>query len=276
MQITNQHRQRFTIGFLIIFYVLAIYKLVNGLWLFQAAPYFFINRFDGTTWLLMQTGIHQWLLDNKNGWLLFDAAFYFMPVVWYFTFRNNEKAGTVIAIVWLVINWLYVQCYTLFPINSIEGHIGWLLMPLLFATTRLKSFYYVMHGLRYFFLFFFASAGIWKLRQGGFFYPEQMSGILLLQHANYLVSAPESLFTKFIYFLIRHEAIGYALYIAATLLELVFIIGFFTRRYDKWLIVGFALFLLMDRLVMRIPYFEVLPLVMTFYFSKYNEPNTDV
>jgi hypothetical protein len=98
MQITTQHRKRFTLSFLIIFYVLAIYKLVNGLWLFQAAPYFFINRFDGTTWLLMQTGIHQWLLENKTGWILFDIAFYAMPLAWYLTYKKNATGCTFNAI----------------------------------------------------------------------------------------------------------------------------------------------------------------------------------
>lgn len=224
----------------------------------------------------MQTGIHQWLLNNKGGWLVFDFAFYSMPLAWYFIFKTNRTAGSITAIIWLVVNWLYVQCYTLYPINSIEAHIAWLLMPLLFATTRLTSFYFIMHGLRYFFLFFFASAGIWKLRQGGIFYPQEMSGILLMQHADYLVSAPASLYTKFIYFLIKHVAIGYLLYLAATVLELVFIVGFFTRRFDKWLIVALGLFLLMDVVVMRIPYFEVVPLVLSLFFSKYEEPDEDL
>ncbi|MES2646235.1 MAG: hypothetical protein V4717_05125 [Bacteroidota bacterium] len=276
MQITAQHRQRFTITFLVIFYILAIYKLLNGLWLFQAAPYFFINRFDGTTWLLMQTGIHQWLLNNRTGWILFDVAFYVMPLTWYLAYKSHEGAGTIAAILWLIVNWVYVQCYTLYPINSIESHIAWLLIPLLFATTRLKSFYFVMHGLRYFFLFFFASAGIWKLRQGGIFYPEQMSGILLMQHADYLVSAPGTIFTKYIYWLVKHPAIGQALYVGATLLELFFIIGFFSRKYDKWLMAGFGLFLLSDQLLMRIPYFEVLPLALPLFFSKYKEPVNEV
>lgn len=269
---TEVHRNRFSISFLVLFYALAIYKLLNGLWLFQAAPYFFINRFDGVTWLFMQTGIHQWLIDNKAGWILFDAIFYGMPLVWYAVYRVNTKTATVLAISWLIINWIYVQCYTLYPINSIEGHLPWLLMPILFAARRLKTFYFLMHGLRYFFLFFFASAAIWKFRQGGLFNPQQMSGILLMQHGNYLVSAPQSWFSQFTYSIIQHENIGYALYIAATLLELIFIVGFFTRRYDKWLIASFMLFLVMDLLVMRITYFEVLPLLLPLFYSKYEEP----
>lgn len=276
MQINHSHRERFTKIFLLIFYWLAAYKLINGLWLYQAAPYFFVNRFDGTTWLFMQTGIHKWLLNNKGGWLFFDIAFYAMPLCWWLVWIKNQKAGTWVAIGWLIVNWIYIQCYTLYPTNSIEAYIAWLLMPVLFATQRIRSFYFLMHALRYFFLFFFLSAAIWKIRQGGVFNPEQMSGVLLMQHKEYLVSAPESWYTNFTYWIIRHQNIGYAFYIASTLLELVFAIGFFTRKYDKWLFGCFILFLAMDYLVMRIPYFEVLPLALPLFFSKYEEPDTNV
>ncbi len=252
-----------------LFYALAIYKWLNGMFMYQMEPHFFNTRFDGTTWLLMQTGIHTWLLDNKTGWLLFDLAFYSIPLLWYSVWKKNEKTATWAALAWLVVNYIYIQCYTLFPTVSIEASIAWLLMPILFATSKTESFYYVMHGLRYFFLFFFASAAVWKIRQGGVFNADQMSGILLYQHKEFLVSAPHSLYTRFIYWLVKHTTISYLLYLAGFLLELSFIIGFLTRRYDRWLIAGFIAFLIMDLFLMRIPYFETLPLMLPLYFSKY-------
>jgi hypothetical protein len=65
---------------------------------------------------------------------------------------------------------------------------------------------------------------------------------------------------------------GYALYLAATAIELLFAIGFFTKKYDKWLIAGFLAFLAFDYWVMRIPYFEVMPYLLCLYFSKYSIP----
>ena len=129
-----------------------------------------------------------------------------------------------------------------------------------------------MHGMRYFFLFFFASAAIWKLRQGGTFNPEQMSGILLMQHKEYLVSAPDYWYTHFIYWLVKHQAIGFVLYLTGTLLEMVFIIGFFTKKYERILLMLFIAFLIMDFFIMRISYFEILPMALPFLFSKYGTP----
>lgn len=245
------------------------------MWLFQAAPYFFVNRFDGITWLFMQTGIHQWLIDNPTGWVIADTLFYAMPLTWYIIDRYHPQASIYAAICWLIINWFYVQFYTLFPTNSIEGHVGWLLMPLVFAARRLKTFYFLMHGLRYFFLFFFVSAAIWKFRLGGLFYPQQMSGILLLQHGNYLISAPGSWFAQLVTWLVQNERVGYTLYLVSALLELAFIIGFFTKQFDKWLVAGLILFLVMDFFIMRIPYFEILPMSLTFLFSKYTSPENN-
>ena len=84
MQITSVHREKFTLSFMGLFYFLAIYKLVNHLWLFQQEPYFFINRFDFTTWILMATDLHKWPLGNTLRLLVFDIFFYTMPLVGFY------------------------------------------------------------------------------------------------------------------------------------------------------------------------------------------------
>ncbi len=270
---TFNKRIQFTKWFIVIFYVLAVYKWLNGMWLYQMQPQFFNTRFDFVTWLFMQTGIHQWLVGNRTGWVLFDAAFYIMPLIYWIVFKRSIKWAVPVAVLLLLINWIYVQCYTLYPTNSIEGYLASLLFPFLLMSTRLKTFYFLMQGLRYFFLFFFVSAALWKFYQGGLFNTQQMSGILLMQHKEFLVFAPEFWYTKMIYWIVQHPLIGYGLYVTATVLELSFLTGFFTKKYDRLLLVLFALFLLSDYFFMRIPYFEILPLCLPLFFSKYAEPD---
>ena len=55
-------------------------------------------------------------------------------------------------------------------------------------------------------------------------------------------------------------------------MELSFITGYFTRRYDRWLIRIFLVFVAADIIIMKINYFEVLPFVITLYYSKYELP----
>ncbi|HEX8332758.1 MAG TPA: hypothetical protein VF622_09045, partial [Segetibacter sp.] len=241
--------------------------------LYQTQPFTFNLRFDLITWNLMQTGLHQWLLVNQFAFILFDIVFYSMPLIYWFASRVNSKARTVVAGIMLIVNWIYIQCYTLYPTYSIESYTVWLLFPLLFITPNLRSFYFLLHGLRYFFLFFFASAGIWKLVQYGAFNTEQMSGVLLFQHKEFLTSSPGTWYSSFIYWLINHSLFSYLLYLAGTIIELAFIVGFFTRKYDRWLIGGFLLFLCFNVIIMRIHYWEMTPFLLTLIFSKYALPD---
>jgi len=48
---------------------------------------------------------------------------------------------------------------------------------------------------------------------------------------------------------------------------LFFIIGFFTRRYDRLLIALFILFLLADQFIMRIGYYEVTPFLIPLWIG---------
>ncbi len=272
MQLTQHHSKHIAVGYCIIFYVLAVFKCWNGLFLFQVKPHLYNTRFDFVTWLLMDTGIHQWLLNNPNGWMLFDTLFYITPLFFICSFFYKQKAAAIAAALMLVTNWIYIQCFTLYPTNSMESYTAWLLFPFLFMMTNMRSFYFVLHALRYFFLFFFMSAGIWKITQGAVFNVEQMSGVLLFQHAEYLTSSPGDWYSKFIYWVVQHPAIGHSIYIAGTILEVGFVIGFFTKKYDTFLLVGFALFLLFDILLMRIHYWEVSAFLLTLYYSKYTLP----
>lgn len=272
MPLTQKHKDQLIKAFCIIFYALMLYKLFNGMSLYQLQPHIFNTRFDFVSWLFMDTGIHIWLLDNPSGWVILDIVFYIMPLVYILCYKISTKASTVAAVAMLFVNIIYIQCYTLYPANSIESFIAWLLFPLLFMTQTLQGFYLVLNGLRYFILFFFASAGIWKIAQGGIFNLGEMSGILLYQHKEYLISSPTSGFTTFIYWLVEHPKIGYLLYFIATAIELFFITGFFTKRLDKLLILAFFAFIIMDVIIMRIPYFEITPFLLALLFSKYAIP----
>jgi hypothetical protein len=222
----------------------------------------------------MKTGIHQSLLNNVTGWLIWDIVFYSMPFLLWFTYFKNIRLSTIISVIMLFVNWLYIQLYTLYPANSIESYTSWLLFPFLFVTLNLRRFYFILQGLRYFFLYFFASAGLWKIVQQGIFNMNQMSGVLLYQHKEYL-SSSYNWYASFIYWLINHPSTSYLFYLSATLLELSYIIGFFTKKYDHFLIAGFLVFLLIDILLMRIHYWEVSAFLIALYYSRFKFPQNE-
>lgn len=266
MQLSALHRKNLVRGYCLLFYLLMLYKIWNGFLLVQLKPSIFNLRYDLFSWILMNTGIHQWLINNEMGWILFDVIFYALPLIYWMAHHKSIRIASWIAFIMLPVNYIYVSCYTLYPANSIESFIPWLFFPVLLITTSLRGFYFVLHGLRYFFLFFFASAGIWKILQGAVFNTEQMSGVLLFQHKE-LLTGSVNWAAQFINWLIQHPLVGYCLYLFATILELTFFVGFFTKKYDRYLIGAFLLFLIADVLVMRIPYWEVTPFLLTLIYS---------
>ena len=264
-------RQNIVVQYSIIFYGLMIYKLLNGMWLSQLQPAFFYTREDVVTWLFMQTGIHQWLLNNSASCILFDCLFYTAPL-FFLLAELLRKRLTLPAACWmLIVNWIYIQCYTLYPTNSIEGHVAWLIFPVVFLFKSEKTFLLLFEALRYFFLFAMVSSGIWKFLQGGIFHIDQMSLILLNQHKELLTNSAGYWQTEMVRYLVQHPPISYALYAVACLLELSFVIGFFTKKYDRRLIAAFFVFLVMDYLVMRIAYFEWLPFMIALNFPAHNK-----
>ncbi len=238
--------------------------------LYQQQPLFIYDTFDVTSWLFMQTGIHQWLLRTKL-FLLFDVVYYTAPLVLLITsFYKNEKAVSAAAVYVLLVNWIYLQCYFLYPISSYTIFIAWLIFPLIFIAFKEETFALLFDGVRYFFLYFFLSAGIWKIINGSVFNPIQLSAILMEQHKEILTASPHYWLSYFYQFLIRHTALSYSLYLIVAAMELSFLLGFFTKRWDRYLILIYFLFLIADYLIMRIPYFETLPFVLTLYLRPVN------
>ncbi|MBX2922672.1 MAG: hypothetical protein KF746_10810 [Chitinophagaceae bacterium] len=240
----------------------------NGMLLSQLHPSFFITPMNVTVWALMFTGIHELFISSHTACLCADLLLIGLPILYTILHtKHYVKAKIITGCCILVFNFVYAQCYTLYPSNSIEGHIGWMLFPIVLICHKLVNFSFALQVIRFIFLFFFASAGIWKIRNGGVFNPEQMSGVLLLQHSQLLVTAPSSFLAEMYYWLINHPVTGYLLYLAATLLELFFIIGFFTKKADRLLLILFFIFLIADIWVMRIKYWEVMHLAIPLFLS---------
>lgn len=239
-----------------------LYKLLNGMLLFQQLPSFFYTRKDATTWLLMHTGMHEWLLNNYTGCVLFDIVFYMMPLLYLCVCSLSKRFSSATAIIMFMVNFIYLQCYTLYPGSSIEAYIGWMLFPIAFVPNNEKTFGYLFQGLRYVLLYIFVSSAMWKIVQGGLFNTEQMSGVLLYQHADFLNSSPGYWQSAMLAWLIEHSFISYMLYLSVALLQFSCITGFFTKKYDKALLSFILVFFIADYFIMRIVFFDLAVLML--------------
>jgi hypothetical protein len=246
--------------------------LFNGLLLSQLKPVFFLNRLDLSLNLLFLTDIQHAVINSSSLRLFFDAGYYLLPLLLLIACIISNRLQYLLAAMIVVFNFIYALLLSSLSMLSIEGFVGWILVPLIFISRSGKGFYYSMHCIRYVFLLVFFSAGLWKIRGGAIFNIEEMSAILLRQHAPYITELPNDWFTHCVYWLANHNKISYAFYCIATIAELVFVIGFFTKRFDKLLIAAFIVFVVFDFALMRINYFAWSTFLGCLWLSKYDQP----
>ena len=270
MVLNNSHRKNFALFYFSCFTISFCWLFFNGWLLHELQPVFFLNRLDVTLNILFLTGIQNAIIKSFAIQLSLDILYFFLPLS--LVFVVNRKMQFYFAILNSIFNLTYALILSSVSPLSIAGFIGWILLPMLFVFTSDRGFYYAVNSMRYIFLLIFFSAGLWKIRTGGVFNTEQMSAILLKQHAAYLTQSPTDWFSRIVYYLVINYRFSYIVYVCAVIAELVFVIGFFTKKADKLLILIFLLFILFDFFLMRINYFAWIAFLGCLWFAKYKEP----
>jgi hypothetical protein len=248
---------------LLLVYFLFYYAVLLGFFLddrllFQYRPIFFNYNRDLTELWLIATGLPRWMIAHPASFAVADVLALLLP---YPLIRQNLRNRSFSAwpgILFFVYLALYLLLADIFWQMHHEPFILLFLLALAWTTYRPGRFYTLMTICRYYFLYIFVSAAIWKLARGALFNSQEMSRILLLHHTDLLTGDCLSIACRAYRWLIIHPIISQALYIGGALLEACFIIGFFTRRWDRWLIAFAVVFVLADLLLMRIPYWTIL------------------
>lgn len=254
---SRDRRQVLIVYFLFYYAFLLGFCLENRL-LSQYHPIFFNFNRDLTELALIASGIPQWMIFHPFSFAIADATAFLLPLAILLNFGQKRRFFPVFWVVFALNTAFYLLLADIFWQVHHEPFILFFLLALAFVPNRPDRFYLLISGCRFYFLYIFASAAIWKIARGAVFNGEEMSRILLLHHTDLLTGSCTSLSCRIYTWLIMHPPIAQALYVAGALLEGSFLIGFFTRRFDRWLIVLAAVFVVADLLVMRIPYWTIL------------------
>jgi hypothetical protein len=92
---------------------------------------------------------------------------------------------------------------------------------------------------------------------GALWHDGQMSAILMAQHAQTLYESPNSLLSQVHAFLISHPGAAQCCLWSGFLIQLSFIGGFFTQRFDRIYLILFILFFAINYLIMDIVSIEL-------------------
>jgi len=257
MNYTRDKKTLLTVYFACYYAVFAFFFLDSRL-LSQYQPIFFNFNHDLTELLLLATGIPKWMIAHPASFLYADVLVLLTPTLLLGFYIKKGRFSRLLGVFFSFLLGFYLLLANIFWQVHPEPFILYVLLSAVFWTKSEKGFYTLLSGCRYYFLYIFVSAALWKVLRGGLFNGGEMSRILLQHHSDLLTGACDSLSCRVYIFLIGHPALSWWLYFGGVLLEASFLIGFFTRRRDKMLL-GFAvLFVVADLLVMRIPYWTIL------------------
>lgn len=213
--------------------------------LFSVALPFQLNQpvlhnvnFDFTEGLFMASGLPGFLLHNVLANWIFSFSLLFLPLLCFFksTARWPFFLFSLIFFIYTLFNNLYVthqQHYL---------HFAWII-SLPFLARSGKGFNLLWQGARYYACWFYTIAFLLKVINGGFFQEGFGEITIKTQMANYIFAHPHSVQTHLYTWFLQHPFWLNAGAQFTFLLEGLFLFGFFTRRYDKWLVLaGFLIF----------------------------------
>lgn len=195
---------------------------------------FFSLGVDPLAWLFRLSGIPEMILGSRVISVAFDLGILVLLVL---LFRDPSKRSVAVPLFVLLLSayLILVSCLTH---RNFQAGFFWVVFPFMFrGEARALAF----EALRYFLLLFYFSAGLYKIFHGAFWDAGLFSGHLSGQFAPYFLEGNTGWRTDLNLFLVNHLGAAHLMYGFGILAELVMVIGFFTRRFDKWL--GFSLLL---------------------------------
>ncbi len=182
---------------------------------------------DLTFWLFQLLGIQQGLTAHHGIALAFDiilTASVVLAVV-----RPNSVWYPQIYCTAIL---FYFVTHTTYANHHYRPIIGLLFAGIPFAFRSLDRFDRSFQALRYYVLFLYTSAGLYKVFRGSWLNMDQMTNIIENTQLELLLTHGDGWHAQLFTWLLINEWAGWALFFACTVMETLFIIGFFTRRWD--------------------------------------------
>jgi len=224
----------------------------------MAEPVLFNNGLDLSYWLLWFTGFPGFITNYIPG-LIFSSAMFgviavacFKPLKGYLFFA--------LAVLFL----LFIMTYNLYSGHHTHCALGLFLAALALSVVKPESFSLSWASLRMYTCFLYGSAFLWKLFRGSLWYPGQANAVVESNLTWYLQIQPASMLTGAYDLLLSQPTLLAVLYLFAMLLEGVFLIGFFTRKFDNLLFFAPIVLHSSTYFMADVMFFEILVLNLTF------------
>ena len=256
------HTNKIRIVFSIVLMEFLLFVISGVSFSFLAGNNFFSLEADPVPWLFYFLQIPQFITAHQWLGISLDIAIIALFLLVIRKPFNNRLA----IILFILLLLFYVTLMGHLAHHNYQFGFCLVFIPFLFSNELSKKF--AFEATRYFMLFFYLSAALLKIYYGNFTNPAHLSNLISGQFTPYFLEGNTGIRTEVNLFLINHTAVSQFLFIASIILELVIIVGFFTKRYDKGIAILILLFHFCNWFMMDIAPFGQIGFVCLLFLSK--------
>lgn len=205
---------------------------------------------DNSFWVYLLSGCHEWLIQHAWVGTTFDLLVTSSCLICILVPEQRVFTWITVAGIWTI--------YLAFCMVAGKHYaqIGFLLMPVAFLASSPARFSLTWDFVRYWICILYGTAGLYKIYYGGFAASDNLSPILMQMNADWFHLQPAGIHRHVVRFLIDHPALAQFFYRATVLVDLLTLVGLFTRKFDRWILVGLVSFHLANWALNHISFVE--------------------
>lgn len=194
-------------------------------------PPLFLIQFDFSYWLYKFSYLPVFIIKNQSGAYLFDALLFFTCIM-----SIIFPLKRIFIVCFSVLFLLYALSYNMYIVHHAHPLAVITLITLPFWAGKKERWKLLWEGMRYYICFIYTASFVWKIFIGkAFFFWNNGVTSARYNLAEYLYHHPDSNMSSVLKYFISHPVYLNIGNMVVILLEGLMIIGFFTKRYDKYL-----------------------------------------
>lgn len=243
-------------------FLVLLYQWYANLMISQLeAPVLLRLDLDFTYWIVHATGIGELFQSSEASAFTFDIVLTTMCLM--SVIFPKRIVFPILTGVFYLIYCVLLNSYQCWHYHNL---ITLILLIIPFCFRSLKTFSLLFAGLRYAVAYIYASAAIWKLFRGSVFNEGQMQWLIEHNYVDRLaVEGYELSFLENMMFQVsNHPTLSSIALILGVAMEASFLVAFFTRKFDRYLIVVGVVFHLITALLVDVSFLQLWILFIVF------------
>ncbi len=219
---------------------------------------------DYAYWLSCSIGFPHFIITQFWACVLVDIGVMVFVFACFFESKYRSFFGLALLLFYFTQR-MTLETYSCAHVKSTSA-IFIALIP--FCFQKKNNFLLSMEFARYFLIYILVMSAYSKINNGLLFNPSNFANILINQHSDLATLNPTHYCYSIAKILIQHPIYAALSYVLLFCTQAIFIIGFFTKKYDRILFICLLIFSTLTYFVMRIYNFDIVVLGLSLLYFK--------